>query len=265
MTSQRKIHNVNVNLNLIAFYTIVRKEVIRVLRIWIQTIVPPAITMTLYFVIFGNLIGSRVGTMGGYSYMQFIAPGIIMMSVITNSYGNVVSSFFGAKFGGHIEEMLVSPMSNSAIILGHIAGGVLRGLLVGAMVTIIALSFTKLELKYPLITFSMVFLSSVVFSLAGFINALYARKFDIAIIPTFVITPLTYLGGVFYSINLLPDFWQYASKFNPILYMVNAFRYGILGTSDIDIRYAYLVVCAFIVILFTLSFILLKRGVGIRD
>jgi ABC-2 type transport system permease protein len=257
MTSQRKIHNVNVNLNLIAFYTIVRKEVIRVLRIWIQTIVPPAITMTLYFVIFGNLIGSRVGTMGGYSYMQFIAPGIIMMSVITNSYGNVVSSFFGAKFGGHIEEMLVSPMSNSAIILGHI---------VGAMVTIIALSFTKLELKYPLITFSMVFLSSVVFSLAGFINALYARKFDdIAIIPTFVITPLTYLGGVFYSINLLPDFWQYASKFNPILYMVNAFRYGILGTSDIDIRYAYLVVCAFIVILFTLSFILLKRGVGIRD
>ena len=266
MIPQRKTHNVNLSLNLIAFYTIVRKEVIRVLRIWIQTIVPPAITMTLYFVIFGNLIGSRVGTMGGYSYMQFIAPGIIMMSVITNSYGNVVSSFFGAKFGGHIEEMLVSPMSNSAIILGHIAGGVLRGLLVGAMVTIIALSFTKLELKYPLITFSMVFLSSVVFSLAGFINALYAQKFDdIAIIPTFVITPLTYLRGVFSSINLLPDFWKYASKFNPILYMVNAFRYGILGTSDIDIRYAYLVVCAFIVILFTLSFLLLKRGVGIRD
>jgi len=256
----------NLNLNMIAFYTIVRKEVIRVLRIWIQTIVPPAITMTLYFVIFGNLIGSRVGVMGGYSYMQFIAPGIIMMSVITNSYGNVVSSFFGAKYGGHIEEMLVSPMSNATIILGHIAGGVLRGLLVGAMVTIIALSFTKLELKHPLITFSIVFLSSVVFAMAGFINALYAKKFDdIAIIPTFIITPLTYLGGVFYSINLLPDFWQFASKFNPILYMVNAFRFGILGTSDIDISYAYIVVCAFIVILFTLSFVLLKRGVGIRD
>jgi|TARA_B110000003_G_scaffold146923_1_gene147923 ABC-2 type transport system permease protein len=256
----------NISLNLVAFYTIVRKEVLRVLRIWIQTIVPPAITMTLYFVIFGNLIGTRIGVMGGYSYMQFIAPGIIMMSVITNSYGNVVSSFFGAKYGGYIDEMLISPMSNATIILGHIAGGVLRGLLVGGMVTIIALSFTNLELKFPLITFSMVLLSSIVFALAGFINALFAKKFDdIAIIPTFVITPLTYLGGVFYSISLLPEFWQNASKFNPILYMVNAFRYGILGTSDIQISYAYIVVITFVIILFSLSLILLNRGVGIRD
>ena len=256
----------NISLNLVAFYTIVRKEVLRVLRIWIQTIVPPAITMTLYFVIFGNLIGTRIGVMGGYSYMQFIAPGIIMMSVITNSYGNVVSSFFGAKYGGYIDEMLISPMSNATIILGHIAGGVLRGLLVGGMVTIIALSFTNLELKFPLITFSMVLLSSIVFALAGFINALFAKKFDdIAIIPTFVITPLTYLGGVFYSISLLPEFWQNASKFNPILYMVNAFRYGILGTSDIQISYAYVVVITFVIILFSLSLILLNRGVGIRD
>jgi ABC-2 type transport system permease protein len=256
----------NISLNLVAFYTIVRKEVLRVLRIWIQTIVPPAITMTLYFVIFGNLIGTRIGVMGGYSYMQFIAPGIIMMSVITNSYGNVVSSFFGAKYGGYIDEMLISPMSNATIILGHIAGGVLRGLLVGGMVTIIALSFTNLELKFPLITFSMVLLSSTVFALAGFINALFAKKFDdIAIIPTFVITPLTYLGGVFYSISLLPEFWQNASKFNPILYMVNAFRYGILGTSDIQISYAYIVVITFVIILFSLSLILLNRGVGIRD
>ena len=252
----------NISLNLVAFYTIVRKEVLRVLRIWIQTIVPPAITMTLYFVIFGNLIGTRIGVMGGYSYMQFIAPGIIMMSVITNSYGNVVSSFFGAKYGGYIDEMLISPMSNATIILGHIAGGVLRGLLVGGMVTIIALSFTNLELKFPLITFSMVLLSSIVFALAGFINALFAKKFDdIAIIPTFVITPLTYLGGVFYSISLLPEFWQNASKFNPILYMVNAFRYGILGTSDIQISYAYVVVITFVIILFSLSLILLNRGV----
>tara|TARA_B110000008_G_scaffold115367_2_gene118079 strand:+ start:1427 stop:2095 length:669 start_codon:yes stop_codon:yes gene_type:complete len=222
--------------------------------------------MTLYFVIFGNLIGTRIGVMGGYSYMQFIAPGIIMMSVITNSYGNVVSSFFGAKYGGYIDEMLISPMSNATIILGHIAGGVLRGLLVGGMVTIIALSFTNLELKFPLITFSMVLLSSIVFALAGFINALFAKKFDdIAIIPTFVITPLTYLGGVFYSISLLPEFWQNASKFNPILYMVNAFRYGILGTSDIQISYAYIVVITFVIILFSLSLILLNRGVGIRD
>ena len=256
----------NISLNLIAFYTIVRKEVLRVIRIWIQTIVPPAITMTLYFVIFGNLIGTRIGVMGGYSYMQFIAPGIIMMSVITNSYGNVVSSFFGAKYGGHIDEMLISPMSNATIILGHIAGGVLRGLMVGGMVTIIALSFTNLELKFPLITFSMVLLSSIVFALAGFINALFAKKFDdIAIIPTFVITPLTYLGGVFYSINLLPEFWQSASKFNPILYMVNAFRYGILGASDIQINYAYIVVITFVIILFSLSLILLNRGIGIRD
>ena len=256
----------NISLNLIAFYTIVRKEVLRVIRIWIQTIVPPAITMTLYFVIFGNLIGTRIGVMGGYSYMQFIAPGIIMMSVITNSYGNVVSSFFGAKYGGHIDEMLISPMSNATIILGHIAGGVLRGLMVGGMVTIIALSFTNLELKFPLITFSMVLLSSIVFALAGFINALFAKKFDdIAIIPTFVITPLTYLGGVFYSINLLPEFWQVVSRFNPILYMVNSMRYSMLGVSDIDIIDGLLMITFFFFLLLSIAILLLKKGVGIRD
>ena len=256
----------NIQINLVAFYTILRKEILRVLRIWIQTIVPPAITMTLYFVIFGNLIGSRIGNMEGYTYMQFIAPGIIMMSVITNSYGNVVSSFFGAKYGGYLDEMLVAPVANATIILGHIAGGIIRGLLVGSMVTIIALSFTDLKLTYPLVTFSIVFLSSMVFALAGFINALFAKKFDdIAIIPTFVITPLTYLGGVFYSINLLPEFWQNISLFNPILYMVNAFRYGILGSSDIDITYAYMVVGIFIIILFSISLLLLKKGTGIRE
>ena len=258
--------NMNLSVNLVAFYTIVRKEILRVLRIWVQTIVPPAITMTLYFVIFGNLIGSRIGIMEGYSYMQFIAPGIIMMSVITNSYGNVVSSFFGAKYGGHLDEMLIAPISNATIILGHVLGGVIRGLLVGIMVTLIALNFTNLQLQFPLITFSIVLLSSLVFALAGFINALFAKKFDdIAIIPTFVITPLTYLGGVFYSINLLPEFWQSVSKFNPILYMVNAFRYGVLGTSDIDIKYAYFVVVVFVLLLFAVSLILLKRGTGVRD
>ena len=241
----------NVALNFVALKTIVRKEVIRVLRIWIQTVVPPAITMTLYFIIFGNLIGRRIGTMDGFDYMQFIAPGLIMMSVITNSYGNVVSSFFGAKFGRHIEEMLVSPMSNATIILGHVAGGVLRGLLVGVLVTAIALFFTKLDVRYPFITISIVVLSSIVFALAGFINAVFATKFDdISIIPTFVITPLTYLGGVFYSISLLPDFWQKVSLANPILYMVNAFRYGILGRSDIGIGTAYAILIAFAVILF---------------
>lgn len=256
----------NLALNLTAIRTLVRKEIIRVLRIWVQTIVPPAITMTLYFIIFGNLIGRRIGVMDGFDYMQYIAPGLIMMSVITNSYGNVVSSFFGAKFGRHIEEMIVSPMSNTAIIVGHVAGGVLRGLLVGLMVTCIALAFTRLKVEHPLITISMVLLSSIVFALAGFVNAVFAKKFDdISIVPTFVLTPLTYLGGVFYSISLLPEFWQKVSLANPILYMVNAFRYGILGKSDINIAYAYGIVLLFVVGLFTACLVLLNRGVGIRE
>jgi ABC-2 type transport system permease protein len=256
----------NLSLNWVALKTLLAKEFIRVIRIWVQTIVPPAITMTLYFIIFGSLIGSRIGSMDGFDYMQYIAPGLIMMSVITHSYGNVVSSFFGAKFGRHIEEMLVSPMSNATIIIGHVGGGVIRGLLVGAMVTLIALAFTRLRVEHPLVTVSMVLLSSIVFSLAGFINAVFARKFDdISIIPTFVLTPLTYLGGVFYSISLLPEFWQQISLANPILYMVNAFRYGILGTSDIDVRHAYLIVVMFVVGLFTVALTLLNKGVGIRE
>ena len=256
----------NVSLNLVALSTIVRKEMVRVLRIWIQTVVPPAITMTLYFIIFGNLIGRRIGTMEGFDYMQYIAPGLIMMSVITNSYGNVVSSFFGAKFGRHLEEMLVSPMSNATIILGHVAGGVLRGVLVGLLVTVIALFFTRLEVQHPFITISVVLLSSMVFALAGFINAVFAKKFDdIAIVPTFVLTPLTYLGGVFYSISLLPEFWQDVSRANPILYMVNAFRYGILGVSDISINVAYAILIVFVVVLFFVCWQLMNRGVGIRE
>ncbi|MAD91176.1 MAG: ABC transporter permease [Gammaproteobacteria bacterium] len=256
----------NIQLNLIAVRTIIRKEMNRVLRIWVQTIVPPAITMTLYFIIFGNLIGRRIGTMDGYDYMQYIAPGLIMMSVITNSYGNVVSSFFGAKFSGYIQEMLVSPMSYASIIIGHVSGGVLRGMLVGLLVTIIALFFTRIEVVHPFIMLSVVLLSSIVFSLAGFINAIFARKFDdITIVPTFILTPLTYLGGIFYSISLLPDFWQSASKLNPILYMVNAFRYGILGTSDINIYYAYIILIVFMILLFFVSILLMKKGVGIRE
>ena len=256
----------NLALNWIGLKTLVRKEIVRVVRIWIQTVIPPAITMTLYFIIFGNLIGRRIGTMDGYDYMQYIAPGLIMMSVITNSYGNVVSSFFGAKFGRHIEEMLVSPMSNATVIVGHVAGGVFRGLLVGVLVTVVALFFTKLDVAHPLITISIVILSSTVFALAGFINAVFARKFDdISIVPTFVLTPLTYLGGVFYSISLLPEFWQKVSLANPIIYMVNAFRFGILGTSDISIGYAYLIVGLFVVGLFTTSMLLLNRGIGIRE
>ncbi|WP_440996908.1 ABC transporter permease [Arhodomonas sp. SL1] len=250
---------------LIALATITRKETNRYLRIWVQTLVPPAITMSLYFVIFGNLIGSRVGPMEGHSFMEFIAPGIIMMAVITNSYNNVVSSFFGAKFQKHIEEILVSPTPNYTILLGYVAGGVGRGLLTGLIVTIIATGFADLSIQNLWITASVVFLTAVLFSLGGFINAVFARKFDdISIVPTFVLTPLTYLGGVFYSISLLPDFWQGVSLINPILYMVNAFRYGILGTSDIPIGIAYAIIALFIALLGGFSLYLLERGVGLR-
>ena len=251
--------------NLIGFQTIVIRELRRVIRIWIQTLVPPAITMTLYFIIFGSLIGRRVGQMGGYDYMAYIAPGLIMMSVITNAYANVVSSFFGAKFGRHIEELLVSPLPSSYIVLGYVAGGVLRGLLVGAMVTVVALFFTDLHVAHPLITISVVLLTSVVFSLGGLINAVYAKKFDdISIVPTFILTPLTYLGGVFYSINMLPGTWQAVSRANPILYMVNAFRYGILGVSDIGIGTAYAIILLSAGLLYAFSLYLLDKGVGMR-
>jgi ABC-2 type transport system permease protein len=257
---------VNLQGQLTALFTLAEKETRRVFRIWVQTIVPPAITMTLYFLIFGTLIGRRIGEMGGFDYMQYIAPGLIMMSVITNSYGNVVSSFFSAKYNRHLEEMLVSPMANWTIVLGHVLGGVIRGLLVGLVVTLIALFFTRLQVNNLFITVSVVVLTAVVFSLGGLINAVFARKFDdVSIIPSFVLAPLTYLGGVFYSISLLPDFAQTLSKMNPILYMVNAFRFGMLGESDIDIGVAYGIIGLFVVGLFSVSLFLIARGYGIRD
>ena len=249
-----------------ALKTVARKETVRILRIWIQTIVPPVITMTLYFVIFGNLIGRRIGEMGGFDYMQYMAPGLIMMSVISNSYGNVVSSFFGAKFQGHLQEMIVAPMQTWVIILGHVVGGVVRGLSVGVVVTIVALFFTRVEVQSPLIAISILVLTSIVFSLGGMINAIFATKFDdVSIIPTFVLGPLTYLGGVFYTTSLLPEFWAKVSAFNPILYMVNGFRYGVLGVSDIDIRMAFVVILVFLVLAFATCFYLISRGIGIRD
>jgi len=256
----------NFQRQLISLSTLVRKEFSRVTRIWVQTIVPPIITMSLYFVIFGNLIGRRIGQMEGFDYMQYIAPGLIMMSVITNSYGNVVSSFFGAKFQRHLEEMLVAPMPTWAIIMGHVAGGVVRGLMVGAVVTLIALFFTEVRIANIFITISVVVLTAVVFALGGLINAIFARKFDdISIIPAFVLAPLTYLGGVFYSISLLPPIAQKISLMNPILYMVNAFRYGMLGISDIDIMRAYVIIMVFAVGLFFACMILINKGVGIRE
>jgi len=250
----------------IAFWTIVTKEVRRFTRIWGQTLLPPAITMTLYFIIFGNLIGSRIGEMGGFNYMEYIVPGLIMMSVITNSYGNVVSSFYSTKFQRNIEELLVSPIPHWVILSGYVIGGVTRGLAVGFIVTLLSLFFTDLQIHNIGITVSIVFLTAVLFSLGGFINAVFANSFDdISIVPTFVLTPLTYLGGVFYSISLLPDFWQNVSMLNPILYMVNTFRYGILGVSDISVGFAYSMILLFIAILFSVSLHLLKSGKGIRN
>jgi ABC-2 type transport system permease protein len=251
---------------LIPFNTIVIKEVSRFTRIWVQTILPPAISMTLYFVIFGGLIGSRIGTMNGFDYIDFIAPGIIMMSVINSAYANVVSSFYGAKFQRHIEEMLVAPIPNFIILAGFVTGGVARGFLVGAVVTIVALFFTDLQLHSFTITFAVVLMTSIVFSLAGMINAIFANKFDdISIIPAFVLTPLIYLGGVFYSVDLLPEFWQKVSAFNPILYMVNAFRYGMLGESDISITHAFVMLIVFTITLLIVSLQLLNKGVGIKS
>lgn len=248
-----------------ALFTLGRKEMMRILRIWSQTILPPAITMTLYFVIFGNLIGKRIGEMGGFDYMSFIVPGLVMMSVITNSYGNIVSSFFGAKFSKHIEEMLVSPMPNWVILFGHVLGALFRGLLVGGIVTFISLFFTDIHIHNIWIVLSTVVLTSVVFALAGFINACLATKFDdIAIIPAFVLTPLTYLGGVFYSISLLPEVWQTISKFNPVLYMVNAFRYGFLGVSDVNIYTAYAIIVSFLIVLTSVCLYMLNKGIGLR-
>ena len=254
-----------VNHKRIAFETIVIKEIRRFSRIWIQTLIPPAITIALYFVIFGNLVGRRVGEMGGFQYMEFIVPGLIMMSVIQNSYSNVVSSFFSQRFQRSIEELLVSPVPNYVILIGFVVGGMARGLAVGAIVTTLSLFFADIQIVHPFITVTVILLTSVVFSLAGFINAVYANSFDdISIVPTFVLTPLIYLGGVFYSTQMLPPLWQAVSALNPIFYMVNTFRYGFLGSSDVDVIWAFLILGVFVVSLYGGCIWLLRHGTGIR-
>lgn len=249
-----------------AFSTIVVREIRRFTRIWAQTLLPPAVTMTLYFIIFGNLIGSRIGEMGGFDYMSFIVPGLIMMSVITSSYANVVSSFFSMKFQRSIEELLVSPVPNWVILAGYVTGGMARGLGIGLIVTLLSLAFTRLSIHNLPMMVLTVFLTSALFALGGFINAMLATKFDdISIVPTFVLTPLTYLGGVFYSIDLLPGFWQGVSMANPILYMVNGFRYGILGVSDVNLFVSLGMILVFISVLAFIALRMLERGKGIRQ
>jgi len=250
----------------VAYWTILIKEVRRFLRIWVQTVVPAAISTSLYFLIFGHLIGERIGAMEGYRYIDFIVPGVILMAIINNAYSNVVSSFFSAKFQRHVEELLVSPMPNAIILLGFVSGGIARGLTVGLAVTAVAALLSDLQITHLGIVLLVATLTAALFSIAGFINAVYAKSFDdITIIPTFVLTPLIYLGGIFYSLELLPDFWRGASLFNPILYMINAFRYGFIGSSDIGLGTAFTIIGLFIVGLYLFALNLLDRGVGIRS
>ena len=250
----------------VAYMTLVRKEVKRYLRIWTQTLLPSAITMSLYFVIFGTLIGSRIGEMGGFTYMEFVVPGLIMMAILTNSYSNVVSSFFGSKFNHSVEELLVSPTPNYVILMGYVTGGITRGLLVAVVVTIVSLFFTRLHIHSYFVVVVIVLMTSSLFALAGFINAVYANNFDdISIIPTFVLTPLIYLGGVFYSMDLLPEFWASVSKLNPLVYVVNAFRYGVLGVSDVSLPFSFGMIALFTAIAFAYSMHLLNSGKRLRQ
>lgn len=251
--------------NFTAYKTIVIKEILRFSRIWIQTIIPPAITMGLYFVIFGQLIGSQLNDIDNHSYMDYIVPGLIIMSIITNSYSNVVSSFYSTKFHHHIEELLISPIANFTILAGYVSGGVARGLIVGVVVTLVSLFFTQIQIHSFAVTLLIAVLTATLFSLAGLINAIFAKSFDdISIVPTFVLTPLTYLGGVFYSIEMLPEFWQNISLFNPVLYMVNGFRMGMLGVSDASLLTAIMIIIGFIIILGSICLYLLHKGIGIK-
>ncbi len=252
--------------NWISFYTLYRREMLRILRIWPQTLLPPVITMSLYFIIFGNLIGPRIGDMQGFSYIQYIVPGLVMMSIINNSYLNVSSSFFGNKFQHNIEEMLVAPMPNSMILAGYVAGGIVRGLLVGFLVVLVSLFFTKMKMYNWLSMLTIAVFTAVLFSLAGFVNGILAKKFDdIAIIPMFILTPLTYLGGVFYSVDMLPPIWQKITYANPVFYMVNGFRYSILGESDVPLSFALLMIFGSVIILYLFCLWLLNKGIGIRS
>ena len=255
----------NFNQKFTAFKTIVIKEYNRFIRIWIQTVLPPAITTALYFIIFGELIGSQISDIHGFSYMDYIVPGLILMAVITNAYANVVSSFYSSKFQKSIEELLVSPIPNYLIVSGYMVGGIARGMIVGAVVTLVAMFFSDFHVHNFFIALAVFVLTAALFSLAGLINAVYANSFDdITIIPTFVLTPLTYLGGIFYSIEMLPEFWQKVSLINPILYMINSFRYGLLGVTDTDLTTAFAVILLFIISLFGFALRLLNKGIGIK-
>ncbi|WIK66742.1 ABC transporter permease [Globicatella sanguinis] len=249
-----------------ALKSLVMKETNRYLRIWVQTLVPPVITTSLYFIIFGKMIGGRIGEMGGFSYMEFIVPGLIMMSSITSSYANVSSSFFSQKLQKNIEELLVAPVPTHVIILGFVLGGVGRSLIVASLVTMVSLFFVPLHVHSWLVVMMTILMTAILFSLAGLINGVFARSFDdVSIVPTFVLQPLTYLGGVFYAISMLPPFWQAISKINPIVYMISGFRYGFLGIGDVPIAMSITILIIFIAVLYSLAYYLVDRGIGLRS
>jgi len=249
----------------IALATLLHREVGRFLRIWMQTLLPPVITMGIYFVVFGSLLGPRIQRIDGFSYIEFIVPGLVMMSVITNSFSNVASSFFNARFQRSVEELQVAPVPDWIMVAGYVGGGMLRGILVGFLVLLVSLTFHPVRFHSPAIVLAFLVLTSLVFALAGFSNALIARRFDdISIVPTFILTPLTYFGGVFYSISLLPPIWRGLSRLNPILYMVNGFRFGFLGTSDIPTWIGLVTLMGLAGALIALNLVLLARGVGLR-
>ncbi|MBO0421273.1 ABC transporter permease [Vagococcus fluvialis] len=254
------------NLYFTALKSLAVKETNRYLRIWVQTLVPPVITTSLYFVIFGKMIGGRIGDMGGFSYMEFIVPGLIMMSAITSSYANVSSSFFSQKFQKNIEELLVAPVPTHIIIWGFVIGGLGRSFLVGTLVTIISLLFVPLNVvSWPIVIITLL-MTAILFSLAGLINGIFAQSYDdVSIVPTFVLQPLTYLGGVFYSISMLPPFWQGVSKVNPIVYMISGFRYGFLGIEDVSITVSFSIIIIFIVVLYSVCWYLINKGRGLRS
>jgi ABC-2 type transport system permease protein len=250
----------------VAFKTLLFKEIRRFTRIWPQTLLPPAITTALYFLIFGKLIGERIGTVQGVTYMDYIVPGVILMSVISHAYSNVVSSFYSTKFQHHIEELLVAPVSNAVILTGYVCGGIARGVLVGLVVAGISMLFNPISVMHWGISIAILLLTATMFALAGFINAVFADSFDdISIIPNFVLIPLTYLGGVFYSLSMLPSIWQAIAQGNPILYMINAFRFGLIGVTDVDIVLAFEITIGFIVFLSMFSLVLLHKGIGIKN
>lgn len=254
------------NLYFTALKSLAVKETNRYLRIWVQTLVPPVITTSLYFVIFGKMIGGRIGDMGGFSYMEFIVPGLIMMSAITSSYANVSSSFFSQKFQKNIEELLVAPVPTHIIIWGFVIGGLGRSFLVGSLVTLVSLFFVPLQVvSWPIVIVTLL-LTAILFSLAGLINGIYAQSYDdVSIVPTFVLQPLTYLGGVFYSISMLPPIWQMVSKVNPIVYMISGFRYGFLGVEDVSIVVSFAIIIGFIIVLYSVCWYLINKGRGLRS